>query len=216
MHIEVHEPASGVIEQIRQVLGCPRLWFHLSELGRSESEFHRRDLRRALIEFLTQKIKSRELGPFEDLPHAISELVKISDPQKLPELSYAQISISHCPQLGGFAVNPGTNRVGFDIEVEGRVSEAVAARIGSPNEVEAAPDPTSLWVAKESAFKAMHRHVLEPTTISEIEIFNWQRIEPHLLSFSFTVRNIGEEVFVGRGSVLHFRRLKLGFSTPKS
>jgi phosphopantetheinyl transferase (holo-ACP synthase) len=99
-------------------------------------------------------------------------------------------SISHCPQLGGFATITSPWKIGMDVEQQDRVSIAVANRVcRDPSECDQVPSPSALWTAKEAAFKSL-RGPQQPTTISQLVIGSWKQIDSHL--FTFELKNFLE------------------------
>lgn len=97
------------------------------------------------------------------------------------------ISVSHSPQLGGFAVAPSAiGQLGFDIEVPARVSARIAERVSNTEEIKAAPSPAHLWVAKEATFKSLFGPH-QPTTIPEIRLLEWQKVPDD--AWYFTAQN---------------------------
>ncbi len=102
----------------------------------------------------------------------------------------ATSSISHCPQLGGFATITSPWKIGIDVEQQDRVSLAVANRVcRDSSECNQAPSPSALWTAKEAAFKSL-RGPQQPTTISQLVIGSWKQIDSHL--FTFELQNFLE------------------------
>lgn len=86
-------------------------------------------------------------------------------------------SISHCHSLGGFAfIQFDSSRIvqiGFDLEESSRVSEPVARRICKTiQEYDRAPSCSSLWTAKEAAFKSL-KGPRQPQTLSQLELGTW-------------------------------------------
>lgn len=83
------------------------------------------------------------------------------------------ISISHCPEAGGFAVCDSSLQIGFDIDVQTRFSEKIVSRVSQANEVKEAPSPAHLWVAKEACFKSFSEGT-QPPVLSSITISSWE------------------------------------------
>ena len=95
----------------------------------------------------------------------------------LPGISY---SISHSPDLGGWASLVGPSKLGFDIELIDRPSRKVLDRVSSPLEVLQAPSVAALWCAKEAVFKALDGR---PQLLSNIRIQSWKKNEAHKYFF---------------------------------
>jgi 4'-phosphopantetheinyl transferase EntD len=106
-------------------------------------------------------------------------------------------SISHTEGLGGYALlhkSAGANvQIGFDVEVETRVSEEVAHRVcATEEEARRAPSVSDLWSAKEAAFKSL-RGVAQPEVLSGVEITSWAR-SSQFETFQFTLRQHPEKL----------------------
>jgi hypothetical protein len=106
-------------------------------------------------------------------------LQALLDLTRTPKLSSTFISISHCPQLGGWAMSKSP--VGLDLEVIERVQPKLVQRVLTPMEKEHLPDGLSqdawagVWVAKEASWKAIHNRASrddgpKPKTISELSV----------------------------------------------
>lgn len=106
-----------------------------------------------------------------------------SPPTHLP----IQVSISHCPEIGGFAWSKNLQRqIGLDVEINQNVIDAVVKRVSRPNEWRIAPSAPALWTAKEASFKALFKKA-QPTVLSEINILDWRPIGPR--TWEFKVQN---------------------------
>lgn len=97
---------------------------------------------------------------------------------------FSDSSISHCRTLGGFAFTEFDSehiaRIGFDVEEDDRVTEAVARRVcKSDHEFQSAPSAASLWAAKEAAFKSLKGQT-QPKTVSQVELSHWQKLDSHI------------------------------------
>jgi hypothetical protein len=111
-------------------------------------------------------------------------------------------SISHATGAGGYAYLPELNyQIGFDVELRSRVRPALVNRIcKNKDELLAARLPENLWVAKESAFKALQGET-QPKVISEIEIDHWTMHDQNIETFF--IKNPAQYGFsVARGVVL--------------
>lgn len=129
--------------------------------------------------------------------------------KQLPENWFS--SISHCGKAGGFVAVPAPFRIGFDIEEIARVSDQAAKRVCDDPEIEfaEAPSASSLWVAKEAAFKGLFE-INQPTTVSEIEIGPWEIKSKHMECFK--VRSVEyQRTPDACGAVLHMGEVKLSF-----
>lgn len=115
----------------------------------------------------------------------------LSDLSRTPKVPGIAISVSHCPDQGGFILvkNPFLS-VGFDIEMQRRFSPPLEGRVSSPAEVAAAPFMGALWVAKEATFKAL-MGPLQPGLVSEIEIHSWIQERPVIWRFSAKIQHHG-------------------------
>lgn len=125
--------------------------------------------------FLKSDLREKLIESGRDVPEG-------TDPLKTQGVP---ISVSHTDELGGFVwINlkepmPGL-QIGLDIENSTRVHEVVAKRIcKSEAEFKAAPSPSSLWVAKEAAFKAL-RGPKQPQVLSEVEITEWTTVDSQI------------------------------------
>lgn len=117
-----------------------------------------------------QKIRSF-LSERMSMHFSREQLVQLSDLNRRPQGSDRQFSISHCLSLGGFAVSQ--YKVGFDVEVNSRISTEILKRVSTEQELQEAPQTEYLWVAKEAAFKALSNEV-EPLVISDLICSEWQ------------------------------------------
>ncbi len=87
-------------------------------------------------------------------PHFSREQwAQLYDLNQLPLALKGFFSISHNQAIGGFSYSEMKN--GFDVEMKNRISTAILKRTSNEIEYMNAPVPEFLWVAKESAFKAL-------------------------------------------------------------
>ncbi len=107
---------------------------------------------------------------------------KLLDLKVLPMAPEVDISISHCPLIGGYAWAQSGYRIGLDIEMINRVRQEHVLMISTPNELEMARDPANLWVIKESAYKAFSK-AHNVTVASDIDV---QRITHSANGSQFT------------------------------
>lgn len=185
------------LKDIRHHLGDESFYFEVSEDWASRHENHRRTIRHHLFNHLSDLGWSPSRGVLEPGSERLA-----SDPP---------LSLSHCPAAGGFAyLSPESNtHVGFDVEDPDRVTVEVVARISRDEEVQMAPDPASLWVAKEATYKALPKEI-QPLVIGQIEIHNWLTLGHNF--YTFTGGVFGSQHFRNaQGLVLGSGGLKMGF-----
>ena len=95
--------------------------------------------------------------------------------EHLPRLNKGDLSLSHSQKHQGFLFSQKCSFAGFDIEDPGRVSDPIIKRVSKEKEVQSAPDPSLLWVAKEAAFK-MFSKTMGAKLLSEVSIDHWMPI----------------------------------------
>lgn len=157
-------------QAISSALRCPSLeivlnpkWGAGSRRSTDDQEY-RYEIRRGLLDRLLA------------LGHSVSalETASLLDLSRPPRIEGWHISVSHCTEIGGFALARASQAdagLGFDVETESRVRPALVARVSSPEELRQAPSPACLWAAKESLFKALDGAV---KLVSELTISSWQ------------------------------------------
>lgn len=141
-------------------------------------------LSKSVIESLHKNLPGSDLQVYSDaswgsdnpehrslIQHSLNDL-KLSKDQ--------HISISHCHGVGIFVVS--RTPIGIDVEVKERVTEKVVARISTADELKEAPSFSSLWCAKEAAFKAL-KTFQQPSVVSAITIGDWQKIDSQVETF---------------------------------
>ena len=102
----------------------------------------------------------------------LNEFPKISDPY---------VSISHTQGCTGWV--SCDQPIGFDIERTDRnIKLETLLRISKESELNEAPNPLALWVAKEAAFKSLWRSN-SPRLISEIEVQQWECLKSNLFRY---------------------------------
>ena len=164
---------------------------HLSDQWGSEIDNHRVAIRSAVGKALLQEGSTRAAVNERDLE-------SLANLREIPRLKSHALSISHCPDLGGFILVPNLlNSVGFDIEISSRIKIPIAARV-LPHAKEAilrdrladasaAPLATSIWAAKESAIKcfgnAFAEHTVNYTNVELVSLDTDQNS-----GFTFTAR----------------------------
>lgn len=131
---------------------------------------HRERIRSSLQQILTAEYSQQVKE---------SELQNLADLSKLPLFKNLYVSISHGPDLGGFAICK--KPVGFDLELKERLQEKILRRVCSDKERTEAPSLAQLWAAKEAAFKALQTYQ-QAEVISELEIGRWQQGSYRLLN----------------------------------
>lgn len=127
-------------------------------------------------------------------------------PGRRPPLS--NISISHCPLLGGFIFSLDNNiALGLDIEKADRVGRSVQ-HLSTREEVNQSPSEAFLWVAKEAAFKCIpdggSQHFLR-----DLFIFDWKKIKMEGYQFRFQVKKKNHE---GKGVAFLANGLAFGYT----
>jgi len=170
----------------------------LSERFAAKNSDHRLQLRMSLL----GELQKRQI----DKTHIQFKSDLILDLDRVPHCKGIGISVSHIESLGGFVLSEKYQDIGFDLEDPKRVTEAIVARMSSAEEVKNMPDPAKLWIAKESAFKAISAK-LKAGILSEIEVCDWQKQEPDLLVFSIKYR---DQKISGKGIVAPLERLNMG------
>lgn len=164
-----------------------------------------------VLESLRKLLKSPDLLVFADSnwgsqnPHHRELIHAALAKIKTDEL---QSSISHAPEMGLFVVSQ--HHLGVDVELTERVKPEVVARICSPEEFNAAPSVSSLWCAKEAAYKAL-KYFDQPSVISKISVGGWQKIDSHTETFTLTKPSLLNNSTEGRGVVIRFAHHTLAF-----
>lgn len=130
----------------------------------------------------------------ENRPLIRSELLKALNGRCL------YTSISHCPDLGVAVIAPSS--IGVDVEVRERVTAPVMARISKEEEMLVAPSLSSLWCAKEAAFKAL-RPYEQPSVLSKISIGDWQNIDSQIETYRLINASEFNSPSENRGVIIH-------------
>jgi len=106
--------------------------------------------------------------------------------QAVENSSTTVFSKSHTLGLGGFAETQSDKikTLGFDIELNSRVTVAPALRIAVSDSEKAFAQqhPAIFWTAKEASFKAL-RPFQQPSVVSKVELGSWQKSESQFESF---------------------------------
>lgn len=119
----------------------------------------RPDLRKQLVEVLEVK----------KIPHNSQQMLDLN---QIPRLSKGDVSLSHCPKFQGLMISQKDGCIGFDIEDPDRVTSELALRVSDEEQLQRAPNPAILWVAKEAAFKALSKSH-GARLLSEISLNQW-------------------------------------------
>lgn len=113
-----------------------------------------------------------EFGPMDRLAIRRSITAALGgdvlDLSRRPHVDGWYVSVSHSGDVGGWVAS--RTPIGFDVERIARLRPELIARVATPDEIAAAPDPKWLWPAKEAAFKAMDP---QPETMPQIQITGW-------------------------------------------
>ena len=99
------------------------------------------------------------------------QIMRLHDLNQRPLISEGSFSVSHCKSLGGFSYSKNSH--GFDLEEKKRISMEILRRTCSPSELESAPTPEYLWVAKEACYKAISTQI-DGIAMSDLECDHWQ------------------------------------------
>lgn len=152
---------------------------HLAPEFGSANPGHRDLIRESLQRFVTDSIhrSGRDVSSVE-----AKTIAAWSNLNTRPSFAGWAISITHCPELGGFIASPNTTFLGLDVELTTRVSLKAAERVAVfPAEkkhlrsIVAASLPVALfWVAKEASIKAFGNSTPDsPTHFGEVEIVDF-------------------------------------------
>ncbi len=120
----------------------------------------------------------RSLNKYFQVYHPDQVNPTLTDLKKLPVTEKFFISISHCPEFGGFVIC--TKPVGFDVERLDRLKKEIIERVCSEKELADAPEPQLLWSAKEAVFKCSHLYKV----LSDAKIDQWQTSQNDMFQFS--------------------------------
>ena len=166
----------------------------------------RQELRKRLVKELKTSYSSLKKTVPDDFFGKRCE--KLLTPGTRPDCSFAAISVSHCPVLGGFVFSFNSEvALGLDMEQSHRVNEQLIGRLSNTEELRKAPDPSLLWAAKEAAFKCL---ILEQNRlIKHISITEWEQTASSSYHFRFQVEKQNTK---GRGAAFLVDNLALGFA----
>lgn len=157
--------------EIRLKLIDPSATLIRDESWASNSEHHRRSLREHLYNTLME-MNAPGLK--------YQEIMALNIP---PTHSHYRISISHCPDFGGYLLSSKALSVGLDLELADRVTAAAAERTSSAEAIAKAPSPAHHWAAQEASFKALSP-LLSVKLQSQIHVSNWENASENTFEYS--------------------------------
>lgn len=200
------------LDLFKEFLELQQLWITLNEDWSSRKTDHKYKLRTTITERLAFLLDHRAFSEVTDPSYAKLELKAIVESKAPPTTTFASISISHCPFIGGFTVTPQPMQIGLDVESTMRLANSSAAqRVSTPEEVVESPNPSYLWVAKESAFKSLNGPY-QPAVISNIIISNWKSLDENIWGFHFQAESPSDLIHTGKGIIFNSQRLNLGIA----
>ncbi len=154
------------IEKISEALDLPGLYFEVLSKWASDCENHRSLIRGGILRHINKTAGLSSLDKRRE-----EELLDLN---MRPRVEGFQISVSHCKKAGGYACHQGDGLMGFDMEETGRVKSSHIERVvHSQKEHREAPSASSLWVAKESTYKAISS-IYDIRVLSQIEVGDWE------------------------------------------
>lgn len=169
----MHKVPDYFIQDIQKHISNLELKFELSSKFNSNEPNYRQAIR--------QKISTDYSYCFNR-----EQLAKLADLTKLPIASVGYFSISHNQNMGGFSYS--NCKHGFDFEQVQRISINVIKRVCSEEEIQQAPRPEFLWVAKEAAVKALTENNRSEFLITDNICENWQSQNDNSV-FSYRIRS---------------------------
>lgn len=124
----------------------------------SKSNDHRARVRLALQKQIESDAKKLSVDVDSKALHSLLDL------KAPPRIEGWGISVSHCPDIGGFAILPGLKHIGLDFEIATRLTDAIVYRVASFDEEKAiiarlknsskTTSPNAyFWCAKEASIK---------------------------------------------------------------
>lgn len=216
MHPDSIGASEGLQLPIAAGLGLQDFHLMLRRSFSSQHPQHRQEIREALL----QSLVDRQCQP---------EVSRILDLGILPSAEEVSISISHCKAIGGFALASSSTPLGFDVEVTERILYSRIEKVCHDlQEQQESPSASSLWVAKEATFKALHRSFPEVGYLSQLKLGRWrteraeisERALTSTASFEFfeltEVQKLPKPfgpVPANLGCVVELGEIKLGFFT---
>ena len=143
----------------------------------------------------------------------LKELEQLLNVDKIPQTSFSNQSISHCSVCGGFIITPPFLDVGLDLENSKRdIHKKTVLKVADLSELQEAPCPEALWMAKEASFKSIFR-TKNIKLLSQIFISKWaQEKNNNCYSFFFKIPTLKKINFSGKGLIWHFDCFKLGIA----
>ncbi len=176
------------IETCRKLLSDPSLNIYLSKDWSSQNENYRSLVRKAVFSKLIE-LKDTAIE---------ADVLDLSRP---PKGQFLNISISHCPGEGGFAISK--KNLGWDVEQISRVKDEVVHRIMKSSMSEKPPFAAAMWSAQEASFKAFSP-LLKLTHFTEIFVSNWEPISPNIYRFNAKASSKDQSPLNGLGLVFSF------------
>ncbi len=152
----------NTISFIQNKINDSDLCFVLSKDYGASQPKHRENIRKHLEEDFSSHFSREQLAVLPDL-------------NQIPTASDGYFSISHNQQIGGFSYSK--HQHGFDVETINRISNSIIQRTSSEPERASAPNTKFLWVAKESALKALSsrdRNLNSKFLITDLICYDWQ------------------------------------------
>ena len=205
--LSIHE-IEAQFKKISQQLDESSLYFRCKAFGPEGPTWNaRKKLRKLLVKELKISYSTLKKTLPEDFFRKHCE--KLLTPGTRPNCSFAAISVSHCPVLGGFVFS--FNReisLGLDMEQSHRVNEQLIGRLSKAEELRQAPDHSLLWAAKEAAFKCMIPDMTpgQNPLLKHVFISEWTQTVPNSYHFCFQIKNQSTK---GRGVAFLIKDLAL-------
>ena len=161
-------------ERVKKSLKLPSL-FHLKFFQSSDI---RTKIRQEIFLLLKKNYSLNQKQEME-----VKKLLDLKNsPPKLP---FANVSISHCLEKGGFLLFEKGLCLGLDIEKTSRIRLEILERICQEVEIEKAPlKKHFLWPAKEASFKALSPH---KKTLCDVHIDSWEKLPGDLFMYKFEI-----------------------------
>ena len=142
-------------EKIKKLESIFFLEAHIHQNMGSKNNGHRQLIREDIVSNFKKQL-------------SYEEQVQILNLDLIPSSRSVNISISHCPDLGGYVAS--NEKVGFDIEDPSRLKQEIIQRVATPEEIALTHNSKMLWTMKEAALKALHNINLIITDIQIIQI----------------------------------------------
>jgi phosphopantetheinyl transferase (holo-ACP synthase) len=120
----------------------------------------------------------------------------ILDLSRIPSLEHYSVSISHCKGVGGFVIGEKRIALGFDVEVNARLTNVNLALVAfDPTELSEAPSLPAFWTVKEAAFKSLRdlQDPSQPRGLKDLRIGKWNSVSAQqLVIYRCEVEQIGD------------------------